>query len=345
MPRAEKMRVAMVGVGGFGGARRDIMRRSGCYEIAAAFDFNEAALKACVEQDGAVPAGSYEALLETPDIEAMFISTGASSHADYSLAAMARGLHVFVEKPLCSTAAEMQALLDKQKATGLVVGLGHTDHRHDPKSLKIKDMIDSGELGSVSAFEKTTCHNGGLLIAPGDWRGDPDKNPGGMLFQCGVHGLHELMFYFGPIESVFCMMRHDLNPNTGTADVAQCVLRFKSGLTGILNAYHICPYRHTLSIFGTRQNIYLDERYFDEGTHAFTQTAGQPGHKEELVPLVYAASTHHHGTEGVESFYQAVREGGIPYPSLRDGALAVAAVFAAEESAKSGQIVPLPVIG
>jgi predicted dehydrogenase len=44
----------------------------------------------------------------------------------------------------------------------------------------------------------------------------------------------------------------------------------------------------------------------------------------------------------LKSFFKAVREGGEPYPSLRDGARAVAVVFAAEEAAKSGQTVAVP---
>ncbi|MFA6290569.1 MAG: hypothetical protein WC637_02240, partial [Victivallales bacterium] len=47
----------------------------------------------------------------------------------------------------------------------------------------------------------------------------------------------------------------------------------------------------------------------------------------------------------LRSFYKAVREGGMPYPSLIDGARAVAAVFAAEESAKSGQAVSISDFG
>jgi len=45
-------------------------------------------------------------------------------------------------------------------------------------------------------------------------------NPGGMLFQCGVHALHELMFYFGPIRRVMALMRYDIH-TTATADVAK----------------------------------------------------------------------------------------------------------------------------
>jgi predicted dehydrogenase len=100
-----------------------------------------------------------------------------------------------------------------------VGGCGHNDHSTSAKSRKIKDMIERGDFGKIATFEKTTAHSGGLEIKPGDWRGDPEKNPGGMLFQCGVHSLHELLYYFGRIKRVMSMMRYDVH-TTQTADVA-----------------------------------------------------------------------------------------------------------------------------
>lgn len=329
----ERLRVIQVGVGGFGGYRRVRMRETGLFELLAAYDLNPAALAAAEREDGARPAASFEALLDTPGAEALIVYTGAKFHAEQALAAMDRGLHVFIEKPLCATPGEMETLLAKQRDTGRVVGLGHLDHSHEAVSRQIKEMIDRGDLGAVAAFEETTCHSGGLHIKPGDWRGDPERNPGGMLFQCGVHGIHELMYYFGPIASVFCAMRYDVNPATGTADVACCHLKFASGLVGTLNAYHVSPYRHTLNIFGTRANIYRDNRYFDEGTELRIQRV-KPGEKEPKE-RVDVDETQTDICGNVRSFHQAVRHGGQPYPSLLDGARAVAVVFAAEESART----------
>jgi len=84
------MNVAMVGVGNFGAARRDLMRKTGLFRITRAYDLNPDALAAAKEQDGAEPATSYEDLLATPGIEAVVISTGATFHADQMLAAMER---------------------------------------------------------------------------------------------------------------------------------------------------------------------------------------------------------------------------------------------------------------
>lgn len=335
---AAKLKVAQVGVGGFGAYRRDRMRETGLFEIVAAYDINAEALKKAQEQDGCRAVGSYQELLNVPGIEAMIISTGGKFHAEQGLQAMEKGLHVFIEKPLCSTPAEVQALIEMQKKSGLVGGCGHNDHSNSAKSRTIKDMIGRGDFGTITTFEKTTAHSGGLEIKPGDWRGDPEKNPGGMLFQCGVHSLHELLYYFGRIRRVMSMMRYDVH-TTKTADVAHSLLEFESGLIGTLSAYHVTPYRHTMHLFGTKMNLYLDE-------HAY----GDPSYYAVQHRKCCQAEPHEKITfEGpddicgnLKSFYHAIRKGGVPYPSLVDGARAVAVVFAAEESAKTGKAVDIP---
>ncbi len=327
------MVVAQIGVANYGAKRRQIMRDTGLFRLVSAYDLNPEALRACHAEDGATAVGSYAELLDTPGIEGVIISTGASFHAQQIIQAAEKGLHVFVEKPLCSTPQEADALLAVQQRTGVVIAVGHMNHRHDAVAARIKHLLDAGELGTIATFEKTTAHNGGLQIKPGDWRGDPLKNPGGMLFQCGVHGFHELMYYFGPICEVSATMRYDVH-TTKTADVALCHLRFSSGLIGTLNAYHVTPYRHTLGIYGTTANLYRDDRYFAEGTDLRIQRTDVPGAAEAKEPVIIDRSLHDEGG-GMRSFFHAVRTGQTPYPSLIDGVRAVDVVFAAEESART----------
>lgn len=329
-----KLKVGMVGVGGFGSFRRERMRETGLFELVAAYDVNPAALARCQQEDGARPVASFQELLDTPGLEALVISTGASFHAEQGIRAMEKGLHVFVEKPLCATPAELEALVAAWKKTGRVVGVGHHDHRHDAVSVTIKRMIDTGQLGTVASFEFTTAHSGGLVMKPDEWRADPSKNPGGMLFQCGVHGIHELLFYFGPITRVSSMMRYDVHTSP-TADVALCHLQFASGLIGALNAYHVTPYRHTLQIFGTRVNLHRTDAAFDLPVRLLRQETKLDGQKEPETPVTITGKSDIGGN--LRGFYRAIREGGQPYPSLIDGARAVQAVFAAEESARLGR--------
>ena len=342
MSEDAKMKVGMIGVGKYGAVRRGHMRQTGLFEIAACYNRSMPAMEQCHKEDGARITGSYGELLDTPGIEAMFICTGAMYHAEQTRQALEKGLHVFVEKPLCSTPAEMRELLALQRKTGLVVGVGHEDHTNDAESRIIKGMIDRGEMGIIVAFEKTTCHSGGFQIKPGDWRGNAEKNPGGMLFQCGVHGIHELMYYFGPIKSVFSRMKYDLH-TTLTADVAHCILELDSGLLGTLSAYHITPYRHHLNIYGTKRNIYRDSKSWMEEPVFEMQDVGRNNAMEPRIPIKVTEKGDPAGH--IRSFHHAVRNGGTPYPSIVDGARAVAVVFAAEESAKSGKTVAVERIG
>lgn len=344
MSTQQKMKVGMVGVRAYAGYRRARLKESGLYDIVAAYNRSREPLIELQKTEGIQPAFTYEELLDVPGLEAIIVSSGATSHAEQTVAALNRGLHVFVEKPLCSTMEEVRALLEAQQRTGLVVAMGHVDHRHDKISQTIKKQIDSGRLGKIAVFEKTTAHSGGFLIQPGDWRGDPNKNPGGMLFQCGVHAFHELMFYFGPIAEVFAQMRSDVH-TTPTADVALVQVKFESGLIGTVHAYHVTAYRHSLNIFGTKATIYRDDRFFDEGTKLMIQEVPPvlDGRKEPVVPLVPEGETDQCGN--VRSFYDTVRNGGRPYPYLLDGCRAVAAVFAAEKSARTGRsekVEPIP---
>ncbi|MCL2700565.1 MAG: Gfo/Idh/MocA family oxidoreductase [Phycisphaerae bacterium] len=329
----------MVGVGGFGGTRRREMRQSGLYRLAACHDVNRENALLCQKEDGAAIVENYEQLLDFPGLEAIIISTGAKFHAEQTIAAARRGLHVFVEKPLCSTPQEVTDMMRTWRETGVVIGVGHANHSALAHSRTVKRMLDDGTIGTPASFEATTAHSGGLIIKPGDWRGDPEKNPGGMLFQCGVHLLHELMYYFGPVSRVFAQMRYDLH-TTQTADIANCIVTFASGLTGSLNAYHVTPYRHTLNIFGMRTNLYVNS-HAPEGQRLLMQSLPPrlDGSVEPVVPVQLEAEM---PLGNLRSFHQAVRKKTLPYPSILDGARAVGVVFAAEESARLGKPVDVP---
>ena len=336
MSEQKKLVVGMVGVANFGKYRRARMRDAGVFQIVAVCDRNPQALEDVAKEESATPYTDFDKMLEHPGLEAVVISTGADSHTRFSVAAMRKGLHVFVEKPLCVSMAEIAELRKVQKETGRVVGVGHGDCSKTPQLLLAKKYIDEGKLGVITAVEANATHSGGLRIQPGDWRGVKEKNPGGMLFQCGVHSLHSLRFLFGDVTEVMSMMRYDANPNTQTADASNVLLRYASGLLGTLNCYHTTAYYDELRIFGTVGNLYLDERarrtWFQPCYHNL------PEPREELQ----LPEEPPHAAEGnLLSWFDGIRKGTPVYPSLEDGIAAVSAVFASVESAETGKVVRL----
>jgi predicted dehydrogenase len=337
MMSTSKLKVGMVGIWNFGSYRRKQMRASGLFDVVAVCDMNQEWLEAAsAEEGGAKIYTDFNAMLKHPGIEAVVISTGGNTHASFAIAAMRAGFHVFVEKPLCPSVEECTELLKVQKETGRVVGLGHNHCKTDGLTQLAKEYIESGKLGTIVAFEENSSHSGGLEIKPGDWRGLADRNPGGMLFQCGVHALHALGYLFGQVASVQAMMRYDANPNTETADAANVLLKYTSGIVGTLNCYHVTAYCHEMRIFGTAGNLYLDTH---KNLAWFQPRKRNEVEERESVPV--PASSPDHDYANVVEWYNAIRQGTDNYPNLNDGIQAVLPVFAAETAMRTCQQVDI----
>ena len=324
-----KLTLGMIGVAGFGGHRRHLIRQSGRFQIAAVCDRNPDALAKAAAEESAKTYTDFDALLHQPGLDGIVVSTGGDTHAQFAIAALRAGKHVFIEKPLCPSVAEVNELRRVQKETGKAIGMGHNHCPTDGLLKLAREYVTSGKLGVVATYEENSSHSGGLEIKPGDWRGLADRNPGGMLFQCGVHALHGLNWLFSPVTAVQAMMRYDANPVTQTADVANVLLRHANGLVGTLNCYHVTAYCHELRIFGTKGNFYCDtfqrKAWFQERRN---------GPIEERVPVPVPASEPDHDCGNLIEWYDAIRGGKPNYPALEDGAQAVLPVFAAELASK-----------
>lgn len=330
-----EIKLGMVGVGNFGAARRALIRQAGGFRIIACADHSASMLERACQEEGAVACQSVDDLLNYPGVEGVVISTGATSHCEIAEATMAAGKHVFVEKPLCCSSNEVIRLRRAACKSGRVIGVGHHQSASDPIVVLVKRVIEDGLLGKIAAYEKNASHSGGFAIRKGDWRGGAEANPGGMLFQCGVHAFHMLHAIFGPIAEVNAAFRYDVNPDTETADVAAVTIRHEGGLVGTLNCYHVTAYCHELRIFGTKGNLYIDT--FER--RAWYQKALY-GPREPRVEIPVEPSSASE-VANLESWRNAILSGGVPDPGLEEGIAAVLPVFAADRAASTGRSVSL----
>lgn len=333
----DQIRVGMVGVSHFGKYRRDRMKETGLFKVVACYDYSAEAAAQCAAEESCDIAETYDALIARDDIEAVVVSTGADSHADYAIRAANAGKHIFVEKPLCTSTQELEALLGAGEKNGVVMGMGHGAPDGAVNAL-IRDYLANDKIGTLTAIEMTTCHGGGWCESP--WRFIKAKNPGGMLFQCGVHDLAWVEPMFGRVAEVSSMMRYDVNPGTETSDATVSLLRLENGIVCTLNAYHVTAYHHYKFIYGTKGNLYL----YEFPTEVYFQARslqGKPEPKVRIEDKDFPVGKDH-STTNVLTWAKAIRGEGEPWPSIYDGASAVATIFAAEESARTGRTVTVP---
>lgn len=135
---------------------------------------------------------SYEALLDDPDIDAVYINLANSQHLEWSLRALEAGKHVLCEKPLCLDAAEVDRLIQAAQATNLLL-VEATWARWHPRSRRIEHLARSGDLGTVQWVDAAFAFPGDHID---NYRGRKDMG-GGALLDVGCYLLHSLVSVLG----------------------------------------------------------------------------------------------------------------------------------------------------
>ena len=91
---------------------------------------------------------NHTELLENEELDAVSICTYNATHAECAIAALEKGVHVLLEKPMCVTTEEAIEIVKAEKKSGKIVSVGFQP-RYDPNMLKVKEIVDSGILGDI----------------------------------------------------------------------------------------------------------------------------------------------------------------------------------------------------
>lgn len=145
----KKIRIGVVGIGGIGNHHASVIAQNPAAEVAAIFDSSEPALE---RAHGNYPAAaickSFKQLLDTPGLNAVVIGTPNNLHAEYTIAAAKKKLHVLCEKPLAMNPAESRKMLKAVKDNNLI-GMTNFSYRWVPSFRIVRDMIKKGQFGNI----------------------------------------------------------------------------------------------------------------------------------------------------------------------------------------------------
>ncbi|NRA37506.1 MAG: Gfo/Idh/MocA family oxidoreductase [Planctomycetes bacterium] len=147
----------------------------------------------------------YE-LIEKSDIDAVIIALPNHLHADFSIRAMKKGLHVLVEKPIASTIEEAEAMLAVSKECDKLLMVGYS-HRFNPMYRCAHQYIKQGNLGNIYYAKANWLRRSGVpwwYEDGGKGALSSDRAGGGALIDIGIHMLDLAMFFmdFPQVESV-----------------------------------------------------------------------------------------------------------------------------------------------
>lgn len=190
-------------------------------------------------------SSDYNDALGDPDIDAVFLATPHSLHADQIVAGAAAGKHVFTEKPFALKKADGERAVAAAEAAGIQLGLGH-NYRYNPALWEIKKLIDSGKLGELHHLEANLSHDGQLGIET--WRRSADEAPTGGIIHFGAHMIDLLCWFAGEMKEVYGQTTtHVLDD-----DVGAVLIKFRSGTMGYLADLMATPATFYFNVMGDK---------------------------------------------------------------------------------------------
>lgn len=170
--------------------------------------------------------GGYEAVINSPDVDIVYVALPITHHAQWTMAAAHAGKHVLVEKSFAMNEAEARDMVDAGRDNGVrIVEALH--HRYHPAFARFLDVLRSGELGEIEEVDaEFSCE---LPVDQGLIQRNPELG-GGAMRDLGCYPLHWLQSV--DTTSVAHLEVEVANGASGVDETVSGQLRFSSGVVG-----------------------------------------------------------------------------------------------------------------
>lgn len=324
-------------------------------EIVAVADADESGRNEAAKRLSVANAfADYRKMLE--QAKPQIVSIGPrwlDQHHDMVVAAAERGVHIYLEKPLCRSLMEADHMIEVCEKNNVKVAIAFQT-RYSPKLTVIRRMIEDDRIGKLLELRS---------------RGKEDRRGGGQdLWVLGSHVMN-LMHYFGG-ETDWCVAsvlqdgrpatKKDVEPGPEgigplTGDVVNGMYGMEHGVTGYFGSHRRTagrPSRYGLQILGSRGIIELTTG-FVPAAHYLPDSSWSPGRSgKKWLPISssgldkpepFVGKTNHHGNVAAcQDLIAAIEEDRQPEASIFEGRRTVEMIAAIFESHRVGKTVTLP---
>ncbi len=328
MPLPAPLRLGLVGTGRIGAAHaRVIAEQVPGAVLAAVADARPGAAGRLADSYGAVAYDDPQALIDSPDVDAVVITASSTAHSDLVVAVAGAGKPCFCEKPASMTLAEMDRALAAVGAAGTTLQVGF-NRRFDAGFAAAHAAVTAGDLGRVQLMRSLTRDPGladPAAVAP--WT---------VFTQTLVHDFDALLWLHpdaSPVEvyaTADALVAPDFK-DAGLLDTAVVVMTFDDGARAVAEASFSAAYGYDVraEVFGSGGMVTVGDGARSSARFA---TSGGSHHDTvrgdvELMGAAYAGE--------FREFVAAVREGREPSVTGRDARRALAVALACVESVRA----------
>jgi predicted dehydrogenase len=264
--------------------------------------------------------GSYEAMLASDEVDAVYISLPNHLHAEWSIKAMEHGKHVLCEKPFALTVADVDRMRAVSEATGMVLAEAFM-YRHHPQTKIAGEFIRSGNLGDVTVvrgvfnFKMEGREN--VRLVP-EWGG-------GAVWDIGCYPISISQYFLGgPPIWVF---GDQWLGDSGVDELFNAHMHYPGGRMAQFSCSFLTPFHTHVEVLGTNGRLVLTEPFRMDLGGAHLMHYPIEGEAREIpVPEEYLYNGE------VEDMQAAILDGAAPYLTLEETRNHIRTIVALYES-------------
>lgn len=326
---ADRLRVAVVGAGGWGAQHARIFSRRPDTELVAIVGRDEARTAARADEFGTRAYSDVDRMLATENPGLVTVCLPNEGHFEPTLQLARTGIPLLVEKPLVFDLGEADALLEAAAASGAFFAINF-NHRYAEPVIRAKAAIDAGELGQ-------------LVFATWRFGGEANlgESPHANLIETQCHGFDMLEHLVGPISSVAAQMT---NATYGAWSTIAIALEFENRAVGTMLGSYDSSYAYQdaqrIELNGTAGRAVIH----DTVRELTLETAGDETARVWRAGYFNDEARDFHATfdRHVDAVLAALRAGAEPPVHARAGRRALALAHAVIESHETGRRVAVP---
>jgi predicted dehydrogenase len=271
--------------------------------------------------------GSYEALLANPEIDIIYNSLPNHLHAEWTIKALQAGKHVLCEKPLALTLEEVDEMSKASQETGRIL-MEAFMYRHHPQTIKVKELVDSGELGKLQFIRGSYTYT---LTREGNYRAIKEMG-GGSIWDVGCYPISYARLIAGeePVE----VFGWQVEGPGGFEQTFVGQMRFPNNVLFQFDSSFKAPLRATMEIVGTEASLSIPTPFKPNLSSKLILTDGDRARTMRIKgEELYRGE--------VENMVDAILLGRPPRVTLKDSRGNITAILALLESAKRGKPIAL----
>ncbi|AGB40137.1 putative dehydrogenase [Halobacteroides halobius DSM 5150] len=257
----KELKVGLIGTGRISDTHLKPITALENIELVAVADIDEKLVQEAANNYDCEAYLDYKKMLDDKDLDVVHICTPHNLHAEMTIAAAKRGIHVLTEKPMALSLEDADNMIQTAESNGVKLGVIF-QNRFNKASQEIKKLIDKEELGELKGARVfVNWYRPDSYYENIYWKGTWEQEGGGVVIDQAIHTLDLLQWFVGEVDFLEANIANRAHETLEVEDMAEGYIKFKNGLNASFHTTNFYTYDADvfLELHGTKGVVTMEK--------------------------------------------------------------------------------------